>query len=63
MHGSDLTNLQAFISPDVLPAEYGGNAGQFDNRPWYMQLLAEENYFKDLQKYGYNTQEEEKADT
>ncbi|XP_018563232.2 alpha-tocopherol transfer protein-like [Anoplophora glabripennis] len=55
VHGSDLTSLQAFVSPDILPIEYGGNAGHFDNRSWYMQLLTEEKYFEDLHKFGYIT--------
>ncbi|KAJ8965185.1 hypothetical protein NQ314_004328 [Rhamnusium bicolor] len=53
LHGSDLTSLQAFVSSNILPHEYGGTAGKFDNRPWYMQLLAEENYFRELHKHGY----------
>ncbi|KAJ8975851.1 hypothetical protein NQ317_017345, partial [Molorchus minor] len=54
LHGSDLSSLHAFITNDILPTEYRGNAGKFDNRSWYMQLLADENYFTQMQKYGYN---------
>jgi hypothetical protein len=36
-----------------LPSEYGGTGSSFDNKAWYMQLLAEEEYFKNLDKYGY----------
>lgn len=48
-----MTSLQAFIGADVLPAEYGGTAGTFDNKGWYMDLLANEEYFKNIDKYGY----------
>lgn len=55
LHGNDLNALHAFVSSDILPAEYGGKAGTFDNKIWYMQLLAEEKYFKDFNSYGYIT--------
>ncbi|GJQ82976.1 hypothetical protein Trydic_g15796 [Trypoxylus dichotomus] len=53
LHGSDVTSLHAFIGPEILPAEYGGTAGSFDNRPWYLELLANEEYFKNIDKFGY----------
>ncbi|XP_076254963.1 alpha-tocopherol transfer protein-like [Rhynchophorus ferrugineus] len=55
LHGSDIHALHGFVSVEVLPNEYGGNGGSFDNRAWYMELLANEEYFKNLQNYGYNT--------
>ncbi|XP_044751590.1 alpha-tocopherol transfer protein-like [Coccinella septempunctata] len=56
LHGNDLSSLHAFISPDLLPKEYGGTAGNFDNRPWFMQLMSEEKYFIDQKQYGYRTE-------
>lgn len=53
LHGADLSGLHAFISPEVLPTEYGGIAGNFDNRPWHLQLLVDEDYFKSQLVYGY----------
>lgn len=53
LHGNDFSSLHGFITPDVLPTEYGGTAGDFDNRAWHLQLLSEENYFKELETYGY----------
>ncbi|KAK5646338.1 hypothetical protein RI129_004802 [Pyrocoelia pectoralis] len=53
LHGGNLSSLHAFIRPDILPFEYGGTAGIFDNRPWHLQLLSDENYFKNLETYGY----------
>lgn len=47
--------MHAFLPRDILPLEYGGTAGKFDNRPWHMQLLADEDYFKNYQNYGYKT--------
>ncbi|KAL1513481.1 hypothetical protein ABEB36_002887 [Hypothenemus hampei] len=55
LHGNDIEALHAFISTDILPSEYGGEAGPFDNRGWHMKLLANEEYFKSLGLYGYNT--------
>lgn len=53
LHGNDLGALQAFFPGDILPNEYGGTAGNFDNKSWYMELLADEEYFKSLQNFGY----------
>lgn len=53
LHGNDLSSLLAFVPCDILPSEYNGTAGNFDNRSWYMQLLAEEEYYKHLRTYGY----------
>ncbi|KAF5300274.1 hypothetical protein FQA39_LY11131 [Lamprigera yunnana] len=54
LHGSNYSSLHAFIAPDILPMEYGGSAGVFDNRAWQLQLLSEEKYFKRLECYGYD---------
>ncbi|KAF2884160.1 hypothetical protein ILUMI_22019 [Ignelater luminosus] len=59
LHGSNLSSLHAFVRPDILPMEYGGSAGLFDNRPWHLQLLSEEKYFKKLEEYGYKTDNNE----
>ncbi|XP_019757030.1 alpha-tocopherol transfer protein-like [Dendroctonus ponderosae] len=53
LHGSDIEGLHAFVPSDVLPSEYGGETGPFDNRGWYMKLLANEDYFKNLESFGY----------
>nr|CAI5824974.1 unnamed protein product [Callosobruchus analis] len=57
MHGNDMASLHAFIPSNILPTEYGGTAGNFDNREWYMKLLAEEQYFRDLKSYGYRSKD------
>ncbi|XP_066254794.1 alpha-tocopherol transfer protein-like [Euwallacea similis] len=59
LHGNDIEALHGFLSTDILPSEYGGEAGPFDNRGWYMKLLADEEYFKELERYGYKADEAE----
>jgi hypothetical protein len=44
-HGKDLSSLHSFISPEILPAEYGGTKPSFDNRTWRLSLLANEDKF------------------
>lgn len=53
LHGSDIEGLHAFVPSELLPSEYGGETGPFDNRGWYMRLLANEEYFKNLETFGY----------
>lgn len=57
LHGSDINALSGFISNNILPVEYGGTADHFDNNAWYMKLLAEEEYFKNLATFGYKSNE------
>jgi hypothetical protein len=45
LHGRDLNSLHAFISPEILPAEYGGKKPGFDNKAWRLSLLASEDKF------------------
>lgn len=63
MHGSDLNSLHAFIPIGILPAEYGGKAGPFNNRSWHLQLLSLEDYFKDLETYGYKISDDLPSET
>ncbi|KAF5281042.1 hypothetical protein FQR65_LT14892 [Abscondita terminalis] len=53
LHGSNYSSLHAFVNPEILPMEYGGSAGLFNNEAWRLQLLSEERYFKNLENYGY----------
>nr|CAD7455543.1 unnamed protein product [Timema tahoe] len=57
-HGRDLSSLHAFISPDILPEEYGGKKACFDNKTWRMALLANEDKLVELETYGYKVDEE-----
>ena len=45
LHGRNLSSLHAFISPEILPAEYGGKKSRFDNKAWRLSLLANEDKF------------------
>lgn len=51
-----MSSLHSFIPAEILPLEYGGTAGNFNNKSWYMELLSEENYFRKLKRFGYNTE-------
>nr|CAD7400910.1 unnamed protein product [Timema cristinae] len=57
-HGRGLSSLHAFISPDILPEEYGGKKPRFDNKTWRMALLANEDKLIELETYGYKVDEE-----
>nr|CAD7195389.1 unnamed protein product [Timema douglasi] len=57
-HGRELSSLHAFISPDILPEEYGGKRPCFDNKTWRMALLANEDKLIELETYGYKVDEE-----
>lgn len=48
----------------MLPKEYGGKLGPFDNKAWRIALLKDEEYFMNIQNYGYvNSRPEETVDT
>ncbi|CAM9860336.1 alpha-tocopherol transfer protein-like [Lampetra fluviatilis] len=49
-HGRDFLSLHKQLSPDILPAEYGGTAPEIAADSWAQQLLAAEPYF--LQAFG-----------
>ncbi|XP_021922038.1 clavesin-2-like isoform X1 [Zootermopsis nevadensis] len=57
LHGRDLISLHAFISPEILPAEYGGRKPSFDNKGWRLSLLANEDKFVELETYGYKVED------
>lgn len=51
-HGNDLKSLHRHIPKDILPTEYGGTQGGFDNIKWREQLLRDEEYFIRLEAYN-----------
>lgn len=51
MHGSSLSSVHRHIPKEILPKEYGGNQPPFDNTEWRIQILNDEDYFMDLEKY------------
>jgi len=52
-HGSDLESLHKHISPTILPTEYGGSQGPFDNSHLVEALHHLEEYFVQLSQCGY----------
>lgn len=44
--------MHKYISRDLLPAEYGGSLGPFDNTEWRQAILDNEQYFIDLETYS-----------
>lgn len=53
-HGEDMSSLHQHISPDVLPKEYGGTQGDFDNRDFVAAMEENEELFKRDGDYGYS---------
>lgn len=51
-HGNDLKSLHKHIPVDILPREYGGLQGPFDNTKWREQILGDEQYFIRLETYN-----------
>ncbi|GFY64679.1 alpha-tocopherol transfer protein-like [Trichonephila inaurata madagascariensis] len=54
-HGDDLKSLHQYISPSVLPSEFGGTQGTFQNENFYKSLLDSEEEFIQRNKFGYKT--------
>lgn len=62
LHGNDVNSLASFFDAEILPVEYGGCIEELDNSAWYHELLSAEEYFRDLQKYGYKVENSAEAD-
>ncbi|XP_050101255.1 alpha-tocopherol transfer protein-like isoform X2 [Anopheles aquasalis] len=56
LHGNSLSSLHKYISRDLLPAEYGGSLGPFDNTEWRQAILDNEQYFIDLETYSHRSE-------
>jgi len=52
-HGADMESLHRYISPSILPAEFGGEQPPFDNTSMVLQLHNLEQYFVDLKNNIY----------
>ncbi|XP_035214776.1 alpha-tocopherol transfer protein-like isoform X4 [Stegodyphus dumicola] len=52
-HGDNLSSLHQFLPPQMLPEEFGGTQGSFENEQFYECLLANEEEFQQYQKFGY----------
>lgn len=56
-----MASLHSHIPPEVLPAEYGGHSGPYDNSEFIESLAACEETFIQSQMYGYISQIAEKG--
>lgn len=55
IHGSDMASLHQYLPPGILPEEYGGVHGPFDNTKYCQGLYDREDSFVQDLKYGYHT--------
>lgn len=55
-HGNKLSSLHRYIPKSVLPSDYGGEQGPFDNSKWRDQIIRDEHYFLRLETYVFNAQ-------
>ena len=53
IHGEDLKSLHQQISPTILPEEFGGQLGPFDNSCWHASILANNEWCLEQRLYGY----------
>ncbi|KAK8781463.1 hypothetical protein V5799_017197 [Amblyomma americanum] len=53
IHGSDMASLHQHLPPSILPEEYGGVNGAFDNTKYCQSLYDREDSFVQDMKYGY----------
>ncbi|KAG8192971.1 hypothetical protein JTE90_028093 [Oedothorax gibbosus] len=60
-HGSNMQSLHEHIPSEILPSEYGGQLGPFDNTAFIQSLVETEETFLQSQMYGYISQIAEKG--
>lgn len=53
LHGEDLKSLHKHLSPAILPEEFGGDLGPFDNSTWHASILANNEWCLNQRLYGY----------
>ncbi len=52
MHGSDFESLKCYIPPSILPKEWGGEAGPYDNTAWKEEFLSIDHEFSPVSDDG-----------
>jgi len=52
-HGNNLKSLHAHFSRAILPCELGGTAASYSSADLLQQLLEDEDYFVEHNKFGY----------
>lgn len=55
-HGSNMKSLHKYLFPSILPEEYGGELGPFNNNDYINKLATSEDIFVQNQMYGYISQ-------
>ncbi|KFM67275.1 Retinaldehyde-binding protein 1, partial [Stegodyphus mimosarum] len=53
IHGEDIKSLHKHITPAILPEEFGGDLGPFDNSAWHASILAKNEWCLQQRLYGY----------
>lgn len=53
MHGRDYASLHRYLPPEILPQEFGGLKGPFDNSKFCASMYSNEDRFKLSNTYGY----------
>ncbi|GIY48464.1 alpha-tocopherol transfer protein [Caerostris extrusa] len=52
-HGDNFSSLHQYIPADVLPTEFGGKQGTFQNEHFYSTIMDSEEEYVQRNKYGY----------
>ena len=53
-HGSDMSELHAIISPDILPTEIGGLNTSMTSQQWFEQIISSETYLMKIRdNFGF----------
>ncbi|XP_055945703.1 retinaldehyde-binding protein 1-like [Argiope bruennichi] len=53
IHGENLKNLHKYMSPSILPQEFNGELGPFDNSWWHASILKRNDWALEQRLYGY----------
>ncbi|KAG8178733.1 hypothetical protein JTE90_025461 [Oedothorax gibbosus] len=55
IHGENLNGLHKHFSTAILPEEYGGELGPFDNSAWHSSILERNDWCLEQRLYGYKS--------
>lgn len=55
IHGENLKGLHKHFSPSILPEEYHGELGPFDNSAWHASILENNEWALEQRLYGYKS--------
>ena len=60
MHGSDWDSLKDYIPASILPSEWGGEAGPYDNSSWKEEFLSIDQEFSPIGDEGISKKKKKK---